>query len=69
MKVNDIVFSLCVFDMGWHEWLWVSIYKGVELRSVRGENAELKCEKFCMYVWGMKNLETLNQRIQRLFIV
>ena len=54
--------------MGWYEWLWVSIYKGVELRSVRGENAELKCKKFCMYVWGMKNLETLNQIKQKVNI-
>ena len=42
MKVNDIVFCLCVFDMGWHEGLWVGIYKGVELQDVKMVNSNAK---------------------------
>ena len=61
IQVNDIVFSLCVFDMWWRKWLWVSMYK-------RSENGELKCKEFCVYVWEKKSLETLNQRKQRIFI-
>ena len=53
--------------VGWHERLWVGIYKGVEL-SARGENSELKCKEFCMYVWEMKSLEILNKMMQRIFI-
>ena len=52
--------------MEWHEGLWVGIYKEVEMQ--KGENIELKCKEFCMYVWEMKSLEILNQMIQRIFI-
>ena len=31
LKVNDIVFGLCIFDMEWYEGLWVGIYKGIEV--------------------------------------
>ena len=44
-------------------------------RSARGENGKLKCKEVCgmcesslWYVWGMKSLEPLNKRIQRIFI-
>ena len=30
LKVNDIVFGMCVFEMRYHERLWACIYKGVE---------------------------------------
>ena len=28
-------FCLCVFDMGWHEGLWIGIYKEVEVQEVK----------------------------------
>ena len=36
LKVNDIVFGLSVFEMGWHEGPWTCIYKGVEVKRVNG---------------------------------
>ena len=38
LKVNHIIFFLCVFDMGYHEGLWVGIYKGVEVQEVKMMN-------------------------------
>ena len=32
LKVNNIIFCLCVFDMVWHEGLWVDINKGVKVK-------------------------------------
>ena len=55
LKVNDIVFCLSVFEMGWYERLWTCVYKGVEVKRVN-ENA-----KSFLCVREMKSLETLNQ--------
>ena len=46
-------------------YIYIYIYMG---RSVRSDNGELKCKEFCVYVWGMKNLETLNQMKQKVNI-
>ena len=35
LKVNDIVFCLSVFEMGWYERLWTCVYKGVEVKKVK----------------------------------
>ena len=43
LKVNDIGFDLSIFDMvGWHERLWVGIYKGVEVQEVKIVNWNVK---------------------------
>ena len=55
LKVNDIVFCLSIFEMGWNERLWTCVYKGVEVKRVN-ENA-----KSFWCVRDMKSLETLNQ--------
>ena len=39
LKVNDIIFGLSVFKMGWHEGLWACVYKGVEVKMVN-ENSK-----------------------------
>ena len=33
MKINEIVFGLFVFQMGWHEGLRLGIYKGIEVQK------------------------------------
>ena len=38
LKINDIVFGLCVFDMGWYEGLWEGIYKRIEVQKVKMVN-------------------------------
>ena len=38
LKINDIVFGLCVFDMGWYEEFWVGIFKGIEVQEVKMVN-------------------------------
>ena len=58
LKVNDIIFGLSVFKMGWHEGLWACVYKGVEVKMVN-ENA-----KSFLCVREKKSLETLNQMKQ-----
>ena len=42
LKVNDIVFGLGVFEMGWHEGLWACVYKGVEVQGVKRVNGNAK---------------------------
>ena len=36
LKVNDIIFCLSVFEMGWYERLRTCVYKGVEVKRVNG---------------------------------
>ena len=55
LKVNDIVFCLNVFEMGWYETLWTCVYKGVEMKRVNGNAKSFLC------VWEIKSFETLNQ--------
>ena len=58
LKVNDIVFGLSVFEMGWHEGLWTCIYKGVEVKRVNGNT------KSFLWVGERKSLKTLKQMKQ-----
>ena len=37
-------------------------------KSARGENGELKCNEFCVYVCEMKSLEILNKMKQKINI-
>ena len=43
LKVNDIIFGLSVFKMGWHEGLWAC--KGVEVKMVNENAKNFLCEK------------------------
>ena len=43
LKVNDIVFCLSIFEMGWHERLWTCVYKGVEEKRVNGNAKNFLC--------------------------
>ena len=43
LKVNDIVFCLSVFDIGWHEGLWACVYKGVKVKRVNGNVNSFLC--------------------------
>ena len=43
LKVNDIIFCLSVFEMGWYERLWICVYKGVKVKRMN-RNAK----SFCM---------------------
>ena len=45
LKVNDIIFGLSVFKMGWHEGLWACVYKGVEVKMVNENAKNFLCEK------------------------
>ena len=55
LKVNDIVFCLSIFEMGWYERLWTCVYKGVEVKRVSGNAKSFLC------VREMKSFEILNQ--------
>ena len=52
----------------WHGMAWRAMGRYIKGKSARGEHGELKCKKYCVYVSGTKSLETLNQRIQIIFI-
>ena len=58
LKVNDIIFGWSVCEIGLHEWLWASTYKGVEVKIVSGNVKSFVC------VRDKKNLEILNQMKQ-----
>ena len=36
LKINNIVFGLDVFEMGYHEGLWACVYKEIEVKMVNG---------------------------------
>ena len=55
LKVNDIIFCLSVFEMGWYERLWTCIYKEVEMKMINGNAKSFLC------VWEIKCLKILNQ--------
>ena len=48
LKINDIVFYLCVFDMRWYEGSWVSIYKGIDRQDVKMINENAKRSVLCV---------------------
>ena len=71
LKVNEIVFGLGVFEMGWHEGLWECIHKEAEVEIVNGIAKSFVCERDEKY-WNINktsnSLETLNQRRQRVVL-
>ena len=48
LKVNDIVFGLCVFDMRQYEGSWVSIYKWIDMQDVKMVNENTKRFVLCV---------------------
>ena len=62
-KLNDIIFCLSVFEIGWYERLWTCVYKGVKVKVMNGNAKSFVC------VWEMKSLEILNQIIIKQIIV
>ena len=45
LKVNDIIFDLSVFEIGWHEGLHAYVYKGMEGKMVNGNAKSFLCVK------------------------
>ena len=57
-----LLFGMCLLtwdSMKGYKKIYIYIYIKGHI-SARGENGELKCNEFCVYVWGMKYVETLN---------
>ena len=50
-----VVFFLSVFEIEWHEGLWICVYKGVKVKAVDGNAKSFLC------VRERRSFETLNQ--------
>ena len=55
LKLNEIIFFLSVFEIGWYERLWTCVYKGIKVKMMSGNAKSFLC------VWEMEGLKTLNQ--------